>query len=442
VATERNNTALEFETMLRRHLKSGGAPVAACAGFEVDAASAYLEDALGKSARAHYESHLAGCAACRRHLIELARLSQLAPQAETPPVAVADQAPVLDRWKAAVGGWLDFSAWKWKWPAISAAGTVSAVLIALLGAQVWRQMPKPAADSTSVVAQSDGGAMPSAPAPAPSPETSLPIAAESTVAQSSDETLARADAKVPKPDVDPQRNEREIAVVPSAKSLNLAAGQTDSQFDFSARRPAALPEAPQPRTATPSLVASAPQPVPVGGGERAERQVAAELAAPPQAESSPVADGGSRADLSARIAAPPEYNPMISVTDRPATRSKPQNGKAELQVAKSKWRERVMGFLPDRKPEPERGTPPGPDDDESLKPLTMRIRDKVFRFEQNMWIDQAYRPEVARWRVTRLVRGSKEFERVLADDPQLKEFFDQGPIIIVWKDKIYRVVGQ
>ena len=82
-------------------------------------------------------------------------------------MAVADQAPVLDRWKAAVGGWLDFSAWKWKWPAISAAGTVSAVLIALLGAQVWRQMPKPAADSTSVVAQSDGGAMPSAPAPAP-----------------------------------------------------------------------------------------------------------------------------------------------------------------------------------------------------------------------------------------------------------------------------------
>ena len=108
MAIERNNTALEFETMLRRHLKSGGAPVAACAGFEADAASAYLEDALGKSARASYESHLAGCAACRRHLIEVARLSQLAPQAETPPVAVADQAPVWVRWEAAVAGWFDF----------------------------------------------------------------------------------------------------------------------------------------------------------------------------------------------------------------------------------------------------------------------------------------------------------------------------------------------
>ncbi|MGH9832512.1 MAG: hypothetical protein ACRD9Y_05800, partial [Blastocatellia bacterium] len=436
MAIERNNTALEFETMLRRHLKSGGAPVAACAGFEVDSASAYLEDGLGKSARAHYESHLAGCAACRRHLIELARLSQLAPQPETQPVAVANQAPVWVRWKAAVAGWFDFSVWNWKWPTIGAAGTISAVLVAALSAQVWRQIPKPAADSASVAARSSPDNSLSVTAPSPSPEASRPIAGESTVAYSSDEARSRADLRVPKPVVDPQRNEKEIAVVPSDKSLNLAAGQADSQFDFSARRSAASPEAPQRRTAmAQSLAAPAPQSVPVGGNERAEHQVAVKLDDRSQAEAVIVTDGGARADLTTRIAAPPEYNPMISVTEKPQTRSKPQNGKAELQPAKSKWRERVMGFLPDHKPEPERKTPLNPDDDESLKPLTVRIRDKVFRFEQNMWIDQAYRPEVARWRVTRLVRGSKEFERVLADDPQLKEFFDQGPIIIVWKDK-------
>ncbi len=442
MATERNNTALEFETMLRRHLKSGGAPVAACAGFEADAASAYLEDALGKSARAHYESHLAGCAACRRHLIELARLSQLAPQAEMQPVAVADQAPVWIRWKAAVTGWFDFSVWNWKWPTIGAAGTISAILFAMLGAQVWRQMPKPASDSAAVAAHSGAEVSLSAASPSPSPEASLPIAGDSTVAYSLPEARSRADARVPKPDVDPQRNEKEIAVVASAKSLNLAAGQADS-FDFYARRSAAMTEAPQLRTAmTQGLAAPAPQSVPVGGAERAEHQVVAKLDDRSQAEPVIVTEGGARADLTTRIAAPPEYNPMVSVTEKPQARSKPQNGKVELQPAKSKWRERVMGFLPDRKPEPERKTPLNPDDDESLKPLTVRIRDKVFRFEQNMWIDQAYRPAVARWRVTRLVRGSKEYERVLADDPQLKEFFDHGPIIIVWKDKIYRVVGQ
>jgi len=315
-------------------------------------------------------------------------------------------------------------------------------LIAVFSAQMWRQMPKPAADSASVAAHSGADASLSAPAPSPSPEPSLPVAAESTVADSLDEARARANAKVPKPDIDPQRNEKEIAVVPSAKSLNLAPGQADSQFNFSARSSAALSEAPQLRTAMAQSLAGAPQPVPVGGGERAERQASAKLDDRSQPEAVIVTDGGSRADLTARIAAPPEYNPMISVTEEPQARGKPQNGKVELQPAKSKWRERVMGFLPDRKPEPERKTPLNPDDDESLKPLTVRIRDKVFRFEQNMWIDQAYRPQVARWRVTKLVRGSKEYERVLADDPQLKEFFDHGPIIIVWKDKIYRVVGQ
>ena len=442
MATERNNTALEFETMLRRHLKSGGAPVAACAGFEVDAASAYLEDALGKSARAHYESHLAGCAACRRHLIELTRLSQLAAQAETQPVAVADQAPARVRWKATVAGWFDFSVWNWKWPTIGAAGTISAILFAMLGAQMWRQMPKPATDSAAVAAHSGAEVSLSAASPSPSPEASLPIAGDSTVAYSLPEARSRADARVPKPDVDPQRNEKEIAVVASDKSLNLAAGQADGQFDFSARKSATLSEAPQLRTAmTQGLAAPAPQSVLIGGGERSERQASAKLDDQSQPEAVIVVDGGSRADLTGRIAAPPEYNPMISDTEKSQARSRPQNGKAELQPAKSKWRERVMGFLPDHKPEPERKTPLSADD-ESLKPLTVRIRDKVFRFEQNMWIDQTYRPAVARWRVTKLVRGSKEYERVLADDPQLKEFFDQGPIIIVWKDKIYRVVGQ
>ena len=88
MANEWNNTAfVEFETMLRRHLRSGAAPVAACAGFDLDAASAYLEGALGGSHRAGYESHLAGCATCRRHLIELARLAQTAPLAEAQPAA-------------------------------------------------------------------------------------------------------------------------------------------------------------------------------------------------------------------------------------------------------------------------------------------------------------------------------------------------------------------
>src|SRR5262249_47484310 len=137
---------VEFETMLRRRLRSGAAPVAVCAGFDFDAASAYLESALGGSHRASYESHLAGCAACRRHLIELSRLAQSAPLAEArlveakPSPAIApNRIPAWSRWKEAVTIWFDFSSWKLKWRIASAGGAAFAILIAALGVQSWRQ---------------------------------------------------------------------------------------------------------------------------------------------------------------------------------------------------------------------------------------------------------------------------------------------------------------
>src|SRR5215510_3226975 len=146
MANEWNKTALvaEFETMLRRHLRSGAAPVAACAGFDLDAASAYLEGALDEWRRASYESHLAGCAICRRHLIELARLSQAAPSFEARPAAAPDRMPAWDRWKVAVAGWFDLSNWNLKWQIAGATGVAFAILIAALGVELLRRAPSQA----------------------------------------------------------------------------------------------------------------------------------------------------------------------------------------------------------------------------------------------------------------------------------------------------------
>jgi hypothetical protein len=71
--------------------------------------------------------------------------------------------------------------------------------------------------------------------------------------------------------------------------------------------------------------------------------------------------------------------------------------------------------------------------------LKTRIQGKAFRRDKGMWIDQSYNPATQRWRIRKLVRGSKEYEQALAADPRLKEFFDQGPILVVWKDTIYKV---
>src|SRR5262249_2324162 len=138
---EWNKTAafVEFETMLRRRLISGAAPVAACAGFDLDSASAYLEGALSGPHRAGYETHLAGGAICRRHLIELARLAQTAPLAEAQPATSPDRISAWGRWKEAVAIWFDLSSRNFKWRIAGATGAAFAILIAALGVQSWRQ---------------------------------------------------------------------------------------------------------------------------------------------------------------------------------------------------------------------------------------------------------------------------------------------------------------
>ena len=93
--------------------------------------------------------------------------------------------------------------------------------------------------------------------------------------------------------------------------------------------------------------------------------------------------------------------------------------------------------------EPERKETPDAQeasDDESSKLMVWRIRGKVFRFEKDTWVDQEYKPEMQEWRRWTLTRGSDEYKRVLADEPLLKIFFDHGPILIVWKNRIYKVL--
>ena len=134
MAIEQHNTAFEFETMLRRHLSRGGSMVEACAGFDADSASAYLENVLGQIARSRYESHLAGCPSCRHHIIELSQFNNL-PQMSPVATPASSESP-WSKWKTAAAGWFDFSAWNRGW---ATAGAVATVLLAVTATQMWRQ---------------------------------------------------------------------------------------------------------------------------------------------------------------------------------------------------------------------------------------------------------------------------------------------------------------
>src|SRR5262249_50419862 len=189
--------------MLRRHLRSGAAPVAACAGFDLDAASEYLEGALDEWRRASYESHLAGCAICRRHLIELARLAQAAPGFESQPAVAPDRIPAWDRWKEVVAGWFDLSTWNLKWKIAGASGVAFAILIAALGAQSWLYTYNHAEIAFRGAIATSAPSADSAvqPLPSPTPELSAPDAPAPGTQDLAVSSVARSDVPAPAPSV-------------------------------------------------------------------------------------------------------------------------------------------------------------------------------------------------------------------------------------------------
>jgi hypothetical protein len=80
--------------------------------------------------------------------------------------------------------------------------------------------------------------------------------------------------------------------------------------------------------------------------------------------------------------------------------------------------------------------------DSANSAMTFPFRGKVFVYDKSkgMWIDQEYKPELQEWHCWTLTPGSEEYKRALASEPQLKDFFDHAPILIVWKNNtIYKV---
>lgn len=417
MALERNNTTLEFETMLRRHLARGGAIVAACAGFDADAASAYLEGVLDSAAQTAYEAHLADCPACRRHFIEISRLVY-----SLTPTAPVTTPGLWDRLQNKLADWFEPAEWNWHWaPAAAAAG---ALVLAVLAAQLWQQPSSSIGDragSAQIAAHAN-----QAPTVAPTQaiveiaDQAVPSATSTITATDNLATLRR---DVPRPPVEAQpMNE-------SLTALNLPPPAPERAADFSNAVPQAPLELRGGASAQTEALPALPSPSLSAGFTSlavSDRNIS-DIEAPAgptvaldQATPPPV--------VAARLSPPAEENPA-------------RLSKVNRQPVNPTLRSRMSSFMPFSKAEPERKTTSEEAGADVPRSMTIRINDKVFRFVQGVWEDQAYKDEM-RWRVLKLVRGSREYDQVLAAEPQLKEFFARGPIVIVWKDKIYKVVGQ
>ena len=395
--------------MLRRHLSRGGSMVEACAGFDADSANAYLENVLGQIARARYESHLAGCPSCRRHVIELSRFLQLPEIVSQPalqPAPITNSESVWSKWKAVVTGWFDLSAWNRGW---ATAGAAAAILLMVTATQLWRQsQPVPVANlainATPASTPADAQAQSS-----PTPDELL---AGNFAPQQTPTTLRLA--TVPTPDVSPIPGNSTFASQLNAplKNTDLSAEQT--------KLGAISSTLPAPATSGGRVMTTGFAPNLTNG----QPAILLETSPAPPAPTDALA-----AAEPAKIVAP--LNP--SPSDNPMTRARKP---APTPTPKTLG---AFSFLPSGKAENERKAELKEIEEGAPRLLTVRVRDKIFSFQGGMWVDQAYKPEMA-WRMTKLVRDSEEYKQTLAAEPQLKEFFERSAVIVIWKDKIYKVV--
>jgi len=419
VALEQHNTAFEFETMLRSHLSRGGSIVEACGGFDADTASAYLEDALGQPARSRYDTHLAGCPSCRRSVIELSRLIELEPHIA--PAAVPSTGK--SNWKSVVAGWFGLADWKptgWNLAArhwgLATAGAASAILLAVLATQLWRQSPQIQQVAVSV------------------PTSTAPVSVGSTGSSTPGETAATTSSEM---QGQGQSQTSASVIVPAPAQIGPAQGQQDLAATVSdnlnaERNRSFGPETqpiPQATLNDPPLPPSAPspkvQPVITNFSTLAATQQGNVFTPLVESEQVVVKPESVAKEESARIIAP--INP--SPNDNPMKRDKKPSAPRNIFDG-------GLAFVP-RKDASERKLEPKDIETGGPKVLTVRVRDKVFSFQGGMWVDHAYKPEMA-WRITKLTQDSDEYKKVLAEEPQLKDFFERGSVIVVWKDKIYK----
>ena len=461
MAFERNNAADDFETMLRQHLARSGRLTSFCAGFDAEAVGAYLEGALSPVDRVRLEEHLAACSACRHDLIELRRLM---------PAAEAQLAPAPSRhslvdWLQSLRPGLSAQGQGWRWGMLAAAAGACIALASVSVVLVRR------AGISTAPARQDATAMIQA-----SPESS-----PQTVRTEAREDRLQTVTASPRASTRGAQRGRIIAgdAAVLAQRTGSVGGLAGARSSLSATNVisgrvsdpggAAVPQAQVTLADAASQQARASTQTDArgqfnfnnlpGGDYRLtveaqgfKSQQIANVRADVRQELSVKLDPGQTAQESDLAALSPGAKATSPVTEKEEAK-RPNPAKAvdaiavTSEAAEGKNRpprnagayglEPRGGTAKAKRPQPT-PTPARSTEDENFHALTRKVRDKTFRFDRSIWIDQDYKPENGLPRA-RLTRGSAEFDRILSDIPALAPFFDLGQVIVVWQNKVYEV---
>lgn len=450
MAPERHNPAKEFDTMFRRHLKQhlkqGGAPVAPCVGFDADTASAYLERALDGSTHTQFESHLAGCAACRRQLVGLARLHhEIESLIAKSPIALAE--PVWPRWYGAVAQWFDFSGWNQGW---AVAATACGLLLVVFAAATWRQMTAPQQQATEMIAanlapggtaSSQTGGLQAAEPPkagqepdstvgkSTAPQAELhgtPPTGAGLLAVAADKQLERRSALPPL--VTPPEITLNNNLTAVMRQLEVKSAVPDLNNPNFGTQPLPPPPPGAPATAVVFGPGRQNLALPIGFGGAQPRHASSQITLQPNEL--------EKKEIMAELVLPaPSRAREAEAKEKPA--NDPIAAARSRELAKA-LKGRALSLAPLKDDDSRTKEADSKEVREQSKPMMQRLNGHTLYFEHGYWIDEEYKSDTT-MPLIRLTRGSARYQQILIENPTLEQFFKLGPVIVIWKGKVYEV---
>jgi hypothetical protein len=437
----------EIDSLLRRGASRAraasvetGAGGAHAAHLDADEQSAYAENALPATARAHYAAHLADCDDCRRSVTQLALAAGMPAQLEArEKAATGSVASPVASWRARLGALFAPRAWRYAVPALALL-LVSAVSLVVLTRRTQRETATTIARRNTTETPS---ARPSASLPpsethhAPQNGNAAPLA-DATPGESA--TVAPdSDAPAPKPGASPLKEEiaanspRTQAVQPLTAVDEPPPPPMPSSAGGAAGAARTVSESPTP-TLMPPAVSDA---VTVTSDQQAAAKTGAPVPALQRAEQKPgefenrqrERIGGPRRNEQARNARAAEADASRDRADKEEA--------APATAAPTATARRTRA--PERGRDENRAAEDSRSRDGNESPAETRtVAGRKFRRQGGAWIDTAYN---AGQPATAVRRNSEQFRALVADEPELRRIAGAlgGEVTVVWKGRAYRI---
>lgn len=350
--------------------------------LDVDELSSYAENVLPAAARARYTEHLVECSRCRALVVKLsASVPVVAAKAATP----AAETSRLREFLASL-----FSPMVLRYAAPALALLIAAA-IGLIVMRSNRQGESVAQLDPETQLRPAGTTAEQAPAPA--------TAAES---QPFTDSISQS------PAASPAGEGRVAQAAPSAPAAAGSAGPT----------PETRREAKTVDTEVAAAPATAPAPRPAATADDMRVEIEGRK---PTETARTVAPAGDLAKTGTADAVKEEQKKTEDA------QSERDTARARARNARGRGNEPAATFTVDDEKKKDRA------DGE-----TRSVAGRRFRNQNGVWVDTAYNSGSS---IVNITRGSEQYRALVADEPEIKSIADQldGPIIVVWKGRTYRI---